>query len=260
MHFVLERAQLRPELKPNPRLIGLKMYTLELKGAKDRHIIFKDTFHYWMCPLSTLPKTFGLAVQDKGFFPHLFTTRGNLDRKLTQMPERHFYQPEFMKVAERKKFEEWHKQQREVDQQLQGTKVRFHLREKLLEYCSNDVRILTEAALKFRQIFMEKTGLDAFVAASTCAGLAMNTYRALHLRPDTMTHTPEGGARRGYNASVIATKYIRLYERLHPELGAIQTAEWAVGEKKHPDDSHKRIDGYVERDGDRPLAIEFLGW
>ena len=170
MHFVLERAQLRPELKPNPRLIGLKMYTLELKGAKDRFIIFKDTFHYLMCSLSTLPKTFGLNVQDKGFFPHLFTTRENLDVKLTHIPEQRFYQPEFMKTAERKKFEEWHAQQQAIDQQLNGSTVRFHLREKLLEYCTNDVRILTEASLKFREIFMDKTGLDVFAAASTCAG------------------------------------------------------------------------------------------
>ena len=260
MHFVLERAQMRPELKPTPRLIGLKMYTLELQGASKRNIIFKDTFHYLMCPLSTLPKTFGLSVQDKGFFPHLFTTRENLDRQLTNMPDQRFYQPEFMKVGERQKFEDWYAQQRSIDQQLDGSTVRFHLRQKLLEYCSNDVRILTEAALKFRQVFMDKTGLDVFAAASTCAGLAMNTYRALFLRPNTMTHTPEGGARRGYNASAIATKYIRLFERQHPELGPIQTVEWAVGEKKHPDDSHKRIDGYVERPGDRPLAIEFLGW
>ena len=215
MHFVLERAQLRPELKPTPRLIGLKMYTLELQGANKRNIIFKDTFHYLMCPLSTLPKTFGLAVQDKGFFPHLFTTRQNLDRQLTRMPDKRFYQPEFMKVAERKKFEDWYAQQRAIDQQLNGSTVRFHQRPKLLEYCSNDVRILTEAALKFRQVFMDKTGLDVFAAASTCAGLAMNTYRALFLRPNTMTHTPEGGARRGYNASAIATKYIRLFERQH---------------------------------------------
>ena len=193
MHFVLERAQLRPQLKPNPRLIGLKMYTLELEGTAKRHIIFKDTFHYLMCPLSTLPKTFGLAVQDKGFFPHLFTTRENLDVQLTHMPEQRFYQPEFMKTAERKKFEEWHAQQQAIDQQFNGSTVRFHLREKLLEYCTNDVRILTEAALKFREIFMDKTGLDVFAAASTCAGLAMNTYRALFLRPDTMTQTPEGG-------------------------------------------------------------------
>ena len=132
MHFVLERAQLRPELKPAPRLIGLKMYTLELQGAQQRNIIFKDTFHYLMCSL-------GLDVEDKGFFPHLFTTRENLDVKLTHMPEKRFYQPEFMKAAERKKFESWHAHQQAIDPQLNGSTVRFHLREKLIEYCTNDV-------------------------------------------------------------------------------------------------------------------------
>ena len=149
MHFVLERAQQRPELKPNPRLIGLKMYTLELQGAKDRRIVFKDTFHFFMCSLSTLPKTFGLSVQDKGFFPHQFTARRNLDLQMSEMPDRRFYQPEFMKVAERKKFDQWYGEQKVIDEQLNGSTVRFHLREKLIEYCSNDVRILTEAALKF---------------------------------------------------------------------------------------------------------------
>ena len=35
MHFVLERAQLRPELKPAPRLIGLKMILSNLQGQSD---------------------------------------------------------------------------------------------------------------------------------------------------------------------------------------------------------------------------------
>ena len=129
-------------------------------------------------------------MQDKGYFHHLFTTLENLDRQLTHIPEQRFYQLQFMKAAERKKFEEWNVQQITIDQQLNKTTVCFHLREKLIEYCTNDVQILTKASLKFRQIFMDKTGLDVFAAASTCAGLAMNTYRALFLRPDTMTQTP----------------------------------------------------------------------
>ena len=98
-----------------------------------------------------------------------------------------FYQPEFLEVAERKKFKSWHSQRSTIGQQQNGSTVRFHLREKLLEFCSNHVRILTKAALKFRQIFMDKTGLDVFAAASTCAGLAMNTYRAVFIRSGTMT-------------------------------------------------------------------------
>lgn len=255
MHLILERAQHRPELKPNARLIGLKMYTLELRGSQDRHIVFKDTYHFLMSPLAALPETFGLTVRDKGFFPHLFTRRENLDRQLTSIPHRRNYQPQFMKMTEKKRFEHWYRQQ-------QQQPSAFNLRQRLLEYCANDVRILTEASLKFRELFIAKTGLDVFVAASTCAGLAMNTFRAIFLRPDTLTHTPEGGPRRGYNASTIATKYIRLYERQHPELaGQIRTVEWSIGEQPMPDDSRKRIDGFAWRgDGQRPLAIEFLGW
>ena len=255
MHIVLERAQLNPQLKPAVRMIGLKMYSLELRGSQDRFIVFKDTYHFLMAPLSTLPTTFGLNVEDKGFFPHLFTKRENLERQLPCIPHRRNYQPQFMKVKEKQAFERWYRQQ-------QQHPTPFNLRQRLLEYCSNDVRILTEASLKFRELFMAKTGLDVFVAASTCAGLAMNTYRALFLRPDTLAHTPEGGPRRGYNASAIATKYIRLYERQHPELaGRIRTVEWSIGEQPVPDDSRKRIDGFAWRgDGQRPLAIEFLGW
>ena len=68
-------------------------------------------------------------MQDKGFFSHLFTTRQNLDVQLTRMPERRFYQPEYMIVAERKKFEDWYAQQEAIDEQLNGSTVRFNLRQ-----------------------------------------------------------------------------------------------------------------------------------
>ena len=42
MHIVLERAQMIPQLKPAVRMIGLKMYSLELRRAQDRCIVFKD--------------------------------------------------------------------------------------------------------------------------------------------------------------------------------------------------------------------------
>lgn len=41
MHCVLERAQLRPQLKPKARMVGLKMYTLELRGNNSSTVIFK---------------------------------------------------------------------------------------------------------------------------------------------------------------------------------------------------------------------------
>lgn len=217
---------------------------------------------FLLAPLAALPRTFGLAVEDKGHFPHLFTTHVNLDRGLRHLPQRRFYQPEWMKPADRERFERWYREQRHIDQQMyaSGT-IRFNLREQLVAYCANDVRILMEASLKYRQTMMDKTGLDPFAVASTCAGLAMSTFRAIHLRWNTLTHTPEGGPRRGYKASIIAQKYIRLYELRHQLApGSIRSEEWALGEQPHPDDSGKRLDGFLDRPGQRPLAIEFLGW
>ena len=215
-----------------------------------------------LAPLAALPQTFGLDVQDKGHFPHLFTCHKNLDLKLRHVPHRRYYQPEWMKEKDRLKFENWYNDQRTIDQREHpnGT-IRFHLRTQLIEYCANDVRILMEATLKYRATMMEKTGLDPFAVASTCAGLAMATFRAIHLRRDTLTHTPEGGPRRGYRASLIAQKYIRLYELQHGLVpGSVRSEEWALGEQPHPDDSGKRLDGFLDRPGARPLAIEFLGW
>ena len=215
-----------------------------------------------MAPLSALPKTFGLTVNDKGHFPHLFTSHANLDQQLRYTPHKRFYGPEWMKQSDRDRFEQWHRQERAIDQHAHPSGiVRFNLRQKLIEYCTNDVRILMEASLKYRQTMLDKTGLDPFAVSSTCAGLAMSTFRALHLRRNILTHSPEGGPHRGYKASTLALKYIRVWERMNDlPLGSVQTDEWSLGEATHPDDSGKRLDGLLQRPGQRPLAIEFLGW
>ena len=216
-----------------------------------------------LCPLAAMPKTFGLSVQDKGCFPHLYTKRDNLDKKLRYTPHRRFFQAEWMKPADKEKFDKWYRQQRVFDQQqhVSGT-VRFNLKDKLIEYCSNDVRILTEASLQYREQFLRELGIEPFVAANTCAGLALNTYRAHHLLHDTMVHSPEGGLHRGFKASNIALRYIRCWEKINDlPPGSVQTDEWAIGEAPHPDDSGKRLDGLLFRNPPlRPLAIEFLGW
>ena len=210
-----------------------------------------------------MPKTFGLPVQDKGCFPHLFTRRENLNKMLHHTPHRRFFQPQWMKPADKEKFERWYQQQRSIDQQQHATgAVRFKLRDKLIEYCANDVRILTEATLQYRQQFLQEIGIESFVAANTCAGLALNTYRSCHLQRDTMVQSPEGGLHRGFKASNIALRYIRCWEKMNNlPAGSVQTDEWAIGEAPHADDSGKRLDGLLYRDPPlRPLAIEFLGW
>ena len=203
-------------------------------------------------PLVSTTKRIWIVISDKGHFPHMYTRRENLDIQLPNLPEIEQYQPDWMKRREREQFLRWYAENRGQP---------FCLRDQLIEYCSNDVRILMEASLRFRELLIETTQLDPFIAACTCAGLALKTFRVNHLPPNTMVHSPEFGLRRGDRASAIALRYIRLWERQHPEMGVVQTAKWAIGERPHPEDSGKRLDGFVQRaDGQRPLAIEFLGW
>ena len=80
-----------------------------------------------MCVLSTLPKTFGLSVKDKSLFSNQFKTKEHKLFLMYEIPDRKFFQLEFMKIAEGKKFDQWYEKQKTVDQQLNGSTLRFHL-------------------------------------------------------------------------------------------------------------------------------------
>ncbi|KAL3093931.1 hypothetical protein niasHT_027259 [Heterodera trifolii] len=126
-------------------------------------------------------------------------------------------------------------------------------------YCANDVAILRESVIRFRQLIADNTqGLDPFINASTAAGLALATLRRCFLAPNRLVHSPEGGYLRGRRASAESQRYIRFFELENP--GAqVQCAHWSVGEA-HIEDTGYRVDGLWRRHAPlRPLAIEWLG-
>lgn len=218
-----------------------------------RETVFKDSLNFFKCRLDALPKTFRLQhlVEEKPWFPHLYNTERHLNKQRNSLPKAHYYDPDRMSVADRERFFRWYNEARE--------RTPFQLRRDLVEYCGNDVAILREAALKFRQQIMELAdGLDPFVRPVTIAGLAMAVYRKQHLPAHTLVNLPEGGYNHGERASTMALKFMRLYELLHPGV-RVQTAEWSVGEARVQDTGY-RLDGLVHRGaGQRQLALEFLG-
>ena len=257
IHLVLEAIHKRPDIKLELLMNGLKIFTLDCRGRNSRTVIFKDTCNYFRCKLAALPKTFSLeGVESKPYFPHLFTKYENLDLNLERLPDAKYYAPEWMSIKERAEFIRWHSEEQKYPSKL-GESAKFNLRRDLVVYCSNDVAILREASICYRALTKKTTNLDPFVVATTVAGQALKTYRHLHLKPNVMVHSPEGGLRRNQNASVIALRYMRLYERLHNV--QVQTAEWSTGEAT-VEDSGFRLDGLVMRvPPQRPLAIEFMG-
>jgi hypothetical protein len=265
LHLVLaEIYRSRPQLKPRITMTGSKVYCLELKGRHQRRVVFKDSVNFFLARLASLPKAFDLqGCAAKPYFPYAWTHRRNLDRRLPGLPTVAWYEPDWMMPEERKKFLEWHPQE---DARLRAISANdgqprgFHLRTELVVYCRNDVAILRAACICFRRLLLERCGVDPFVVAMTVAGLALKVFRHKHLPPNCMSHTPEGGLRRGHCASTEALRYMHLWERQNPEYsGQVQTAEWQHGEA-HVDDSGFRLDGLVYRTPPlRPLAIEYMG-
>ncbi|KAL3099594.1 hypothetical protein niasHS_003049 [Heterodera schachtii] len=120
-----------------------------------------------------------------------------------RLPGIEFYQPDHMKTAKREQFLRWYAVER--------TAAKFQLREQLITYCANDVAILRESVLKFRELIMENTrGLDPFIIASTGAGLALATFRRCFVARNKLVNTPEGGYLRGRRASAESARYIRI--------------------------------------------------
>lgn len=148
IHLILEELHKRTQ-KPKIIMTGMKIYGLKISGNNGRRIVFKDTLNYFLTKLAVLPKTFGLKVQAKPFFPYLFVRRPNLDLNLPYLPPSSDYQPEWMSEAERSNFVRWYNSERHTP---------FHLRTALESYCDNDVTILAAASLAFRFLLFKKNG------------------------------------------------------------------------------------------------------
>jgi hypothetical protein len=194
-HLLLEAMHQRNEPPRNLCTTGLKIYSMRLRGRNRRQVAFKDSLNYFFCELDALPKAFGLPadrVSNKPFFPYMFIRRQNLHDRLVGLPAVEHYQPQWMKPAKREEFLRWHATE------LARPNCQFQLREQLILYCmcvclqpflsiflsrnshlgANDVAILRESAVRFRQLIAANTQqLDPFLAASTGAGLAMATLR-----------------------------------------------------------------------------------
>jgi len=257
-HLVLEALHRRNEPPSRLCTTGLKIYSMKLAGNNKRKVLFKDSLNYFNCELDALTKIFSMPEEvatSKPFFPYLFVKRQNLHDRIRGLPPLHHYQPEYKNSVKRAALLEWHQQQ------LNDQNTNFQLREQLILYCANDVAILREGVLRFRQLIGQHTQkLDPFLEASTIAGLALITMRRCFLPENWLVHSPEGGYLRGRRASAESQRYIRLFEQQNPEAaGKVQHAQWAMGEA-HVEDCGYRLDGLWQRSPpQRPLAIEYMG-
>lgn len=145
MHLLLEELQRRGERPKRLLSTGLKFYVLELGGRNRRHVLSKDTLHFFSCPLAALPRTFGLDATQcsaKPYFPYVWVRPENLYVELDGLPPAECYEPERMRPAERTAFLHWY----DAEQQRRP-RPQFQLARELLVYCANGVCVCVSICL-----------------------------------------------------------------------------------------------------------------
>ena len=121
-------------VKPTIIANGAKNMYIEVPGCRIRMI---DSINFLPSALSELPKMFGLEELKRGYFPHLFNRKENQSVVLNHLPDVHYYNPDAMKLKDRKVFFVWYET---------NYRQRFDFQRELLSYCRSDVDILRRAA------------------------------------------------------------------------------------------------------------------
>ena len=256
-HYMLLERLFQRGIAPRVVTTGLKYYSIDVRDGRNRRVVMKDSLNFFSCPLKDLWKTFELGaegVQQKPWFPYLFIQRRYLNRRFHRLPPRKYYGARWMKPEERSAFLQWHAENKHGQE--------FCLREKLIEYCQNDVHILALACIKFRaQLRHITTKVEPFLSASTIARLTLNIFRAEFLRPHSIANLPEGGINVRGRQSHEALKFFRVLEELTGL--QIRTAEYAMGEQRTPPDprtgAQYLLDGWLQLANGQQLALEFYG-
>lgn len=170
---------------------GTKLMLIQI-GRGGKAIRFIDSLRWIAKPLAQFKEVLGLSTEmEKGYFPHWFNTQSN-KRYRGVVPAAAYFKPERMTPQKQEDFAEWHATT--VLRTTLGT-TEFEgdwiLQVELERYCDNDVAILREGCMTFRQLFLDITEqkCDPFqyvTIASTCHAL----YRAEFMPENSIAVLP----------------------------------------------------------------------
>jgi len=237
--FVARNLLEHQKLVPHIIAQGQKIMQLTVNN-----IIFRDTFLFMGVRLADLPATLGLNESlKKGDFPHLFNTSQN-QNYVGLYPKLEFYDIDSKSEKEGKAIAAWH-------HECVQSKKTFDFQKEILEYCKNDVRILTLALIKFANLIEVKTnGVQCFLHTPTIAACSMKCFRSLYLQENCIPIIPPLGFHHGDHQSKKAREWLKYIQ--HEYKITLRTAENG-GEAQF---KHFKLDGY---DKDSRTGFEFYG-
>ena len=177
-------------------------------------LTFKDSLCFLSFPLSAFPATFGLQELKKGYFPHSFNTPDH-QNYVGSIPAMQYYDPNGMKVKEKKEFEKWYGEQHGLV---------FDFKMELLGYCKSDVALLKAGCEAFVAQFSQEAKFNPFEKCATIAS-ACNLYWRRSIEEDTPAAKIAVRPLRGWHGATVnqshaALLWLAYRESLLPHEGA----------------------------------------
>ncbi|KAL3976503.1 olfactory receptor [Sarotherodon galilaeus] len=204
---------------------------------------FIDSLSFLTMRLSAMPKALGFEDKSKDFFPHKFSSRDRL-KYVGPYPPPSDYGVERMSLSEREEFLRWHGE---------ASRGVFNFEKESLYYCQNDVNILREACIKFRDGFIGETKIDPF-SCVTIASACMKVFLTNFLPKNTLAiPSPDNYGRTSKAYSHASIRWLEWVAR--SQKIPIQHALTTGGEKKI---GPYYVDGYALINGEK-WVWEFLG-
>ncbi len=237
--FILLEYFTSQGLSPKIILQGCRLVYMYDHAFKQRYI---DSYSFLPMKLSKMTSALNLNTDEKGFFPHHFNRLQNADY-VGPYPSKELYGYNTMSDTDQTKFNSWYES---VTGQV------FDFKKQLGMYCKNDVVLLREGCMKYREEFIECTSVDPF-GCVTLAGCAMKVFKTLFLPKDTIALTHKNAyinqCKAYSNPSIQWLEYIKASKNVDVQ-HALNGGEVKFGSFY--------VDGYYEINGDR-IALEYLG-
>ena len=243
-HFILQQLY-RFNSTPEVLATGNKIYDIMTRKNKNyAKVHIRDSYNLLPTKLENLPKMFGLEVEDKGFFPHLYNKKCNYHVLRDCLPPIEDYIPDSMMPEKYKSFLKWYEE---------NYNTPFLLDDQIEAYGPNDTKILLHALVKDYLLFLDiADNNDIFENSTTIASASMNLFRLKYLQADKLAIVPERGYERFNNQSAIAIKFLEYYAKSND----VHVSYAGNGGEKRIGEYF--LDGYVNN-GREEYGLEVLG-
>lgn len=176
-------------------------------GASSYTLTFRDSHLLVSKPLKAFAKCFSLQEGSKGYFPYTFITRENLHTTLPSFPPIQYFGISHLKDE---------KEIQDLQDYYNANKDQpFPVLEKAIEYCVQDVSILKQGLIKFRQQFLQIHPEMDILKFITLPQATMTLFRSKFLKPKLLHIIPDDSDR---NSSKLEKEWFSQLRETNPNI------------------------------------------